>query len=122
MTTTIMGRCGTTGQIGIGLATNTLAAGGLRFYHIRPEVGIVAHQAAGNFDLARLGIRLLETGQSPQRVIAELEASDPYPEYRQIGVLAANGASAASTGPKPVPWSGHVVGPNFVAMGNSRRA
>jgi len=46
MTTTIMGRCERTNLLGIGLATNTLASGGLRFYHIAPA-GIVAHQSAG---------------------------------------------------------------------------
>jgi uncharacterized Ntn-hydrolase superfamily protein len=119
MTTTIMGHCPTTGRLGIGLATNTLASGGLRFYHVRPDIGIIAHQAAGNFDLARLGFRLLETGFSHARVLAELAANDAYPDYRQVGVLDPSGLGAASTGSKPHPWSGHLVGPNYVAMVNS---
>ena len=87
MTTTIMGRCARTGQLGIALATGTLAAGGLHFYKIATGVGIVAHQSAGDFDMARLGFRLLEMGFSPGKILSELETSDPYPEYRQIGVL-----------------------------------
>jgi len=100
------------------LATNTLASGGLRFYHIKP-IGIVAHQSAGDFDLALLGFRLLEMGFSPDRIIGDLAASDRYPEYRQIGVLDRTGAAAASTGNKAHPWSGHIVGENYVAMVNS---
>ena len=58
-------------------------------------------------------------GFSPGRILSELETSDPYPEYRQIGVLDRSGLGAASSGQKSNPWSGHVVGENFVAMGNS---
>ena len=96
MTTTIMGRCPLTNRLGIALATNTLASGGLRFYHIDPEVGIIAHQAAGNFDLARLGFRLLAAGFSPEKILSDLAATD-----------------------RLQPWSGHIVGENYVAMVNS---
>ena len=119
MTTTIMGRCPVTNQLGIGLATHTLASGGLRFYHLKPDVGIIAHQAAGNFDLARLGFRLLELGYSPEKILSELAASDRYADYRQVGVLDRSGLGAASTAGKPQPWSGHLVGENYVAMVNS---
>jgi uncharacterized Ntn-hydrolase superfamily protein len=118
MTTTIMGRCERTNRLGIALATNTLASGGLRFYHAKP-VGIVAHQSAGDFDLALLGFRLLETGFSPDKIVADLAASDRYHEYRQVGALDRAGAGAASTGGKAQPWSGHIVGDNHVAMANS---
>ena len=118
MTTTIMGRCERTNRLGVALATNTLASGGLRFYHAKP-VGIVAHQAAGDFDLALLGFRLLEMGYASDKIIADLAASDRYPEYRQVGVLERTGAGAASTGSKAQPWSGHIVGENHVAMVNS---
>jgi uncharacterized Ntn-hydrolase superfamily protein len=119
MTTTIMGRCPRTGQLGIAAATHTLAAGGLHFYHVQPDAGIIAHQSAGDFDLARLGLRLLETGFSPDKILADLTASDQHPDYRQIGVLDRAGNPAASTGGKAHPWSGHIVGENFVAMVNS---
>lgn len=119
MTTTIMGRCPRTGQLGIAAATHTLAAGGLHFYHVRPDAGIIAHQASGNFDMARLGLRLLEAGFSPDKIIVDLAANDRYPNYRQIGVLDRAGNSAASTGSKAHPWSGHLSGENFVAMVNS---
>lgn len=118
MTTTIMGRCERTNQLGIGLATNTLASGGLRFYQVTP-IGIVAHQSAGDFDLARLGFRLLEMGFSANKIVTDLAASDRYPEYRQVGVLDRTGAAAATTGTKAHPWSGHLVGENYVAMVNS---
>jgi uncharacterized Ntn-hydrolase superfamily protein len=119
MTTTIMGRCPRTGQLGIAAATHTLAAGGLHFYHVQPHAGIIAHQSAGDFDLARLGLRLLETGFSPEKIIADLAVSDSHPDYRQVGVLDRAGNAAASTGGKAHPWSGHLIGENFVGMVNS---
>src|SRR4029077_15168128 len=83
------------------------------------DAGIIAHQSAGDFDMARLGLRLLETGFSPEKILADLTASDRHSDYRQIGVLDRAGNPAASTGGKAHPWSGHIVGENFVAMVNS---
>src|SRR5262249_11652084 len=116
MTTTIMGRCARTNQLGIALATNTLASGGLRFYQIEPGVALIAPQASGNFARARLGMRLLAHGFSPEKVLAALASSDRFADYRQVGVVDRYGLAAASTGGKPVPWSGHQVGDNYVSM------
>ena len=62
---------------------------------------------------------MLATGFSPEKILADLAASDRYADYRQIGVLDRSGLGAASTGGKPQPWSGHLVGENYVAMANS---
>ena len=51
-------------------------------------------------------------------VLDELAANDPHYAYRQIAIVDREGNAAAHTGPKTRPWSGHRIGPDYVAFGN----
>lgn len=75
-------------------------------------------QAHADPRLLDLGLRLIDFGYSPQRVIDELAANDPYWEYRQIAILFLDGRSSSVTHDKAIPWAGHVGGDDFVATGN----
>ena len=116
MTFTIVGRCGKTGQHGICMATSSPAVGNRCSFSSRS--GSVAFQAIAEPRLGAFGLRLLEEGRSPNRTIAELLASDDWPELRQIGIVDADGRSAAHTGNANLDWAGHRTGPGYVAMGN----
>ncbi len=117
-TFSIIGRCHRTGMLGIAITTSDLCVGS-RCPYVRPLVGAVSTQAATDPRLGPFALRLMDLGYSASRVIAELEASDPHIERRQLGVVDRDGASAARTGSFNGPWAGHVTGPNFVAMGNA---
>ena len=116
-TFTIVGRCARTGMIGIGITTSDIAVGS-RCPFVKPSVGAVSTQANTDPRLGPFALRLLELGYSPQRAIHELEASDAHVERRQIGLVDAEGTSAARTGSLNTGWAGHIVKPNYVAMGN----
>ena len=45
-------------------------------------------------------------------------AAETEPELRQVGVVDAQGGSAAFTGAKTQGWSGHHCGPNYSIQGN----
>jgi uncharacterized Ntn-hydrolase superfamily protein len=75
-------------------------------------------QAQTDPRLGPLGVRLLELGFSATKVIEELRASDPHIEWRQLAVVDRDGRAAAYTGTLNKDWAGHVIGDNFVAMGN----
>jgi uncharacterized Ntn-hydrolase superfamily protein len=47
-----------------------------------------------------------------------LEASDPYVEWRQIGVIDRWGHTAVRTGSENSEWAGHLTGDGFIVMGN----
>ena len=64
------------------------------------------------------GIDWLEEGASAAAVLGRLAASDPYIEARQIGVVDAQGRTAARTGSENRDWKGHYEGDQFIAMGN----
>ena len=104
-TFTAIGRCPRTGRLGISVTTSEIGAGG-RVPFIESNIGAVGTQAYTDPRLGPLGIRLLELGYPSQRVLAELEASDPYVEWRQIGVIDRWGHTAVRTGSENSEWAG----------------
>lgn len=116
-TFTIAARSRTTGTVGVAIATRSLAVGRLCPF-VRPGLGVVVIQATTDPRLGPLGLRLLELGYSAPKVLHELETSDPGIDYRQIAVIDADGHIVARTGTKNRPWAGHLVGEDYVAMGN----
>lgn len=117
MTFTLVARCPTTGQIGIGIATYSICVG-LYCNGLRGRVGATMTQAFVNQGNNPLALRLLEEGFTPARVLAELQANDPDFEYRQIAVIDREGHAVGYSGPKTRGYSGHVVGAGYVSMGN----
>lgn len=117
MTFTLVARCPTSGQLGIGIATYSICVG-LYCNGLRPNVGATMSQAFVNQGNNTLALRLLEQGFSPARVLDELKANDPDFAYRQIAVIDRDGRAAAYTGPKTRGWAGHKVGDGYVSMGN----
>jgi uncharacterized Ntn-hydrolase superfamily protein len=116
MTFSIVGRCKRTRRLGIGIATSSPAVMS-RCVHVSRD-GAVAFQSVPDPRLGALGLRLVGEGWWPQKVVDELVATDKWPGKRQIGVVNGDGHAAASTGAQNVPWAGHLIGDNHVAMGN----
>lgn len=117
MTYTIIGRCARTGQLGVGIATYSLAVGGL-CPAVEGNVGVLSSQAFVNPELKTLGLKLLRDGYSAAQALEILRQGDPSIEYRQIGIVDREGRSAAFTGNKARPWSGHQTGSGYAAFGN----
>jgi uncharacterized Ntn-hydrolase superfamily protein len=116
MTFTVVGRCKRTGQVGIAIATSSPAVVNRCVNASRD--GAVAFQSVPDPRLGALGLRLVEAGWWPQKVVDELVSTDKWPGKRQIGVINRDGHVAAHTGKDNVPWAGHLLGDNHVAMGN----
>jgi uncharacterized Ntn-hydrolase superfamily protein len=117
-TFTIMARCEKTGMLGISMATSSPCVGA-RCPFIQPGAGALSVQAVANPRLGILGMNLLKLGHSALGVLKELQASDPFIEWRQIGVIDADGRIAVTTGSKNLTWAGHLTGKNYIAMGNT---
>lgn len=117
-TFTALGRCPRTGRLGVSVTTSEIGTGG-RVPSVSPNVGAVATQAYTDPRLGPLAIRLLELGYPASRVMAELEASDPHIEWRQLGIVDRWGHTAVRTGARNNPWAGHVTGAGWVVMGNA---
>jgi len=117
MTFSIIARCQSTGRLGIGITTYSIAVGG-RCEGMRADVGICKTQAFTRRANDPLAVGLLARGFTPARVIRALSENDSDHEYRQIAVLNYEGNAAAHTGSGTRPWSGHRIGPGYVSFGN----
>ncbi|MFI5013963.1 MAG: DUF1028 domain-containing protein [Hyphomicrobiales bacterium] len=117
MTYTVIGRCPRTERLGIGIATYSITVG-LYCNGVRANTGVTMSQAFVNQGNNTLALRLLEQGFGAQATLEQLLANDADFEYRQVAIVDREGASAVYTGPKTRGWSGHKVGPGYVATGN----
>ena len=81
-------------------------------------VGAVATQSNANTTFGPRGLELLEKGLRPDEVVAVLTRADEGREQRQLGVVAAGGASATYTGSKCNAWAGGRNGPGYAVQGN----
>jgi len=108
-TFTVLGRCARTGR---------LVAEVARVTHARAGLGAVAIMAIADARLGHMALKLLDLGYKAPSVIEDLVKGDPYAEYRQLGVIDADGFAAARTGKMNRDWAGHRVGDDFIVLGN----
>ena len=118
MTFQIAARCERTGRFGVAISTRPIAVGA-RCPFFAPGHGVVVTMAFTDPRLGPLGTNLLRLGYSAQKVLAELSASDPYIEHRQLCVIDRDGNAVARTGAENKVWSGAFIARNVVAMGNN---
>jgi uncharacterized Ntn-hydrolase superfamily protein len=117
MTYSIVARCAKTGQYGVGIATYSPNVG-IRCPVVVPRCGAASIQAVANPHLLPIARRLIEAGLAAEKIVAEILASDPYPESRQVAVVDVYGRAHAVTGARNPAWAGHVVGEGYAAAGN----
>jgi uncharacterized Ntn-hydrolase superfamily protein len=116
-TFSIVARCPRTRMFGIGIATSSIAVAA-RCIYAKADVGAIATQASTDPRLGITGINLLELGFSAPKVLAELMASDPFIDKRQLSIVDKDGRSVCHTGTGNREWCGHVNGPDFAAAAN----
>ena len=118
MTFTVLGRDPRTGRLGVCTTTGEMAIGSRAPYALA-NVGAVATQALTDPRLGPLMLKLLELGYPAQKVLAEIEASDPHIEYRQIGIVDRWGHTAARSGANNSHWKGEICGDGWVVIANA---
>src|SRR5919106_5107857 len=82
-TFSLVARCPRTRMFGIGIATSSIAVGA-RCIYAKAGIGAIATQASTDPRVGITGINLLRMGFSAPKVLAELMASDPYIDKRQL--------------------------------------
>src|SRR5258705_12926693 len=105
------------GEVGVAVASRFFAVGSVVPF-AKAGVGAVATQSFANTTYGPRGLELLERGVVPDEVVRVLTRGDDGREQRQLGVVAANGASATYTGTKCNAWAGGRSGPNYAVPGN----
>lgn len=83
------------------------------------SVGAVATQSFSNTSYAKQGFALLENGATPEEALKILTRGDADRDYRQVGIVDAQGRAANFTGAKCFDWAGGLTGENFAVQGNT---
>ena len=117
MTFTILGRDPANGELGIGIATYSLAVGAT-CPKVLPGVGVATSQASTNPAISERLMELLENGTDPASALEQAVANDSHPEFRQVALLTPHGDALVHSGAKTKPFSGYLSGDNCVAVGN----
>ena len=82
-------------------------------------VGAVATQSYCNTSYGPRGLALLENGASPQQAVEILTGGDDQRDYRQVGIINAQGHAASFTGAHCFDWAGDLQGKQCAAQGNT---
>lgn len=102
---------------GVAVASKFLAAGALVSW-AQAGAGAVATQSFARVSFGPDGLALLAQGKSAPEVLAALLANDARAQQRQVGIVDAQGRSAAHTGKECHDWAGHRSGEGYSVQGN----
>jgi len=117
VTFSIIGRCESSGQLGIAISSSSIAVGA-RCPWLRAGVGAVSTQ---NITLPAYGSNILELlaqGVSVEKSLEQAIANETYSAYRQVIVMDATGKTATFSGEKTLGTHNAVRGRQCVAAGN----
>lgn len=116
-TYSIVGRCARTGELGAAVASAVPAVGAICLF-MRSGVGAVSTQSWVNPYLAVMLLDAMAAGQTAQQALDRAMAADPAADFRQLGVIGADGPSAAWTGAECTGWCGETTGSDHGVQGN----
>lgn len=102
---------------GVAVASKFLAVGAVVSW-AQAGAGAIATQALAKVSFGPNGLALLAQGKTAKETLETLLSNDPNPARRQIGVVDAEGGTAAHTGSECHGWAGHQTGRFFTCQGN----
>jgi uncharacterized Ntn-hydrolase superfamily protein len=106
-----------TGDLGVAVESKYFGVGSVVPW-AKAGVGAVATQSRAKVSFGPEGLRLMEAGKSPREALDALLAADPLRAERQVGMIDAQGRTAAHTGAECFAFAGHREGKNFSVQGN----
>lgn len=106
-----------TGEVGVAVASRFFAVGTVVPW-AKAGVGAVATQSSANTSFGPNGLDLLARGATAEETLGVLLRGDEGRDRRQVGIVAASGASATYTGSGCNSWAGGRRGPGYAVQGN----
>lgn len=116
-TFSIVARDPNTGEMGVAVQSHWFSVGAVVPW-AEAGVGAVATQSLVEVSYGPLGLDLMRAGKTAQQALAGLLKTDENPQWRQVGMIDADGNVAVHTGNKCIRQAGHAGGDNFVCMAN----
>lgn len=117
MTFSVAGICPDTGMMGCAITSSSICVTS-RCAFVRSGTGVALTQNITNPDLGPLALDLLAEGQSPKQVMEALAEADTDVQWRQLGVLNAQGEGTTFSGDQALGLYATAEGNNCLAMGN----
>jgi len=118
MTYSIVARCPRTGQLGIGVASYSMAIGWHCDGAARANTGAALTLGFPNPRNNYLAINLLAAGHTAGHALRELISDDRDSDYRQIALVDRHDNAVAHSGARLRKWAGHRIGKACVAFGD----
>jgi len=117
LTYSIVARDAETGDLGVAVQSQAFNTGAAVPW-ARPGVGAVATQSFTDRRYGWRGLELMADGMSPDDALAHLRADDELADFRQVGMLSADGRAAQWTGAHCVPDAGSARGEFWLTQAN----
>jgi uncharacterized Ntn-hydrolase superfamily protein len=117
MTFSLLARCPETGRFGMVISSSSPAVAA-RCAHARAGVGVAATQNITDPTLGPRLLDLMQAGASATEAMAEVVATAPFVDYRQLLCVDAQGRVATHSGAKTLGVWALAEGPGVVAAGN----
>ncbi|SDX79611.1 Uncharacterized conserved protein, Ntn-hydrolase superfamily [Albimonas donghaensis] len=117
MTFSIVGRCARTGAFGAAITTSDLAVGSRCVGLVHGKGGVLSQHRTDS-RLRDLGARRLAEGDDAETTLGVICDSTPDIEWRQVGVIDAQGRVAVHHGRAMYSIFAHSAGPDCLALGN----
>ncbi len=116
-TYSIVARDAKTGQLGVAVQSHWFSVGA-NVPWVRAGVGAVATQSLTDVTYGPLGLELMQAGKTAEQALRGLVRADENPQWRQVGMMDAQGNRAVHTGRKCIRQAGHATGKDFIVMAN----
>ncbi|HEX5188975.1 MAG TPA: DUF1028 domain-containing protein [Streptosporangiaceae bacterium] len=117
MTFSLVGRCGRTGRLGVAVTSSSPAVAA-RCAWARARTGAVATQNVTDPALGSRVLGALAAGEPAASALAEVLATAPHAEFRQLAVIDAAGRTASHSGARTLGRYGARSGHDCLAAGN----
>ena len=117
MTYSIVGRDTETGELGVAVQSQAFNTGAAVPW-AWPGVGAVATQSFTDRRYGWRGLELMAGGASAVDALAGLRADDELADFRQVGMMTADGRTSQWTGANCVPSAGGTAGDGWIAQAN----
>ncbi|RBO84175.1 DUF1028 domain-containing protein [Marinomonas aquiplantarum] len=117
MTFSIAGYCKKTGMVGSAITSSSICVAS-RCAFAKSDVGVVLTQNVTNPALGPFGLEQLSSGATPEETLEKLKEHETYIEYRQLGILNAQGEGVTFSGVNALGIYNEASGNACIAMGN----
>ena len=116
-TYSIVARDPATGAMGVAVQSHWFSVGSIVSW-AEAGVGAVATQSLVDASYGPLALEMLKAGRSPEDALRGLLAADAGSDVRQVGIVDAQGRTAAHTGARCIPEAGHHLGDGYTTQAN----